>query len=47
MLFNSHSFIKEGEYEYRDNRVFINGEKPVFIHGNGKSDMTKVLELLK
>ena len=45
-IFNNYSFIKEGEYTYNNNRVQINGNEPIFIHGNGRSDMTKILELI-
>lgn len=46
-VFNSYSFIEDGEYEYKDGRLHIMGNTPIFIHGNGRTDMTKVLELLK
>lgn len=36
-VFNSHSFIKDGEYTYNNNRVQINGNEPCFIHFNGRS----------
>lgn len=37
ILFNSHSFIAEGEYTYDNNRVQIMGNQPCFIHSNGKT----------
>lgn len=36
-FFNSHSFIAEGEYTYRNNRVQVNGQEPIFIHFNGRT----------
>lgn len=36
-LFNSHSFIAEGEYTYNNNRVQLNGNEPIFIHFNGRT----------
>ena len=36
-LFNSHSFISDGEYTYENNRVQIMGNQPIFIHFNGKT----------
>lgn len=46
-LFNSHSFIEDGEYGYENNRVQINGNEPVFIHSNGRSVDPKLNEMLK
>lgn len=46
-LFNSHSFIGEGEYGYENNRVQINGEAPLWIHFNGKTVDEKFNELIK
>jgi hypothetical protein len=47
-VFQCHSFVSEDDYEYKDKRVFNlkTKSKPVLIHFNGKSDNTKVLELL-
>lgn len=47
-VFQCHSFVAEDDYEYKDNRVFNlkTKSKPSIIHFNGKSDNTKVLELL-
>lgn len=46
-LFNSYSFIKEGEYTYHNDRLQVNGNQPIFVHGNGRQDMTEVYKLLK
>lgn len=45
-VFNSYSFIQDGEYTYNNGRVQVNGNEPIFIHGNGKSDMSKIYELI-
>jgi len=47
-VFQCHSFVAEDDYEYKDKRVFNlkTKSKPSIIHFNGKSDNTKVLELL-
>lgn len=55
-VFQSYSFIEEGDYKYvldpnprlspRLNNLKT-GTFPTIVHGNGRSDMTKVLELLK
>ena len=46
--FNSHSFIREGEYRYINNRVCIgDGSIPVFIHGNGGGLPQQVYDLIK
>lgn len=44
-IFNSYSFIDEGEYGYENGRLQINGNQPLFVHGNGRTDMTKIYEL--
>lgn len=36
-IFNSHSFIDEGEYGYENNRIQILGNQPIFMHSNGKT----------
>lgn len=46
-LFNSHSFIEDGEYKFENGRVTMKTGSPCFIHGNGQTDMTKIHELLK
>lgn len=46
-IFNSHSFIYEGEYGYENNRIQINGNEPLFIHKNGRSVDPKLDEMLK
>lgn len=46
-VFNSHSFIDEGEYGYENGRIQVNGETPVLIHSNGRSDDKKLDELVK
>lgn len=51
-IFNSHSFIEEYEYSFDETRVYIGDNKswvhsPIFVHGNGRSDMSKVYNLLK
>lgn len=45
-LFNSHSFIAEGEYTYENGRVQIMGNEPVFVHSNGKTKDEKLDELV-
>ncbi len=47
-FFQSYSFIADDDYTYDDNKIqnIKNQTEPVFFHGNGKTDMTKVLELL-
>jgi len=45
-VFNSHSFIAEGEYGYENGRVQINGEQPVLLHLNGRTQDPKLEELL-
>lgn len=45
-VFNSHSFISDGEYEYANGRIKINGNYPIFIHFNG-SGPNKPIEILK
>jgi hypothetical protein len=46
-LFNSHSFISEGEYGYENGRVQILGNEPVFVHSNGRTVDTQLDELIK
>jgi hypothetical protein len=46
-LFNSHSFIHEGEYGYENNRVQVNGEQPLFIHFNGNTFDERFNQLIK
>lgn len=45
-VFNSHSFIKEGEYGYENGRIQILGNEPVFVHSNGKTLDEKLNNLL-
>lgn len=47
-VFQCHSFVSEDDYEYKNARVYNlkTKSKPVIIHFNGRSDNTKVLELL-
>jgi hypothetical protein len=47
-VFQSYSFIAEDDFGY-DNKRVLNLKTlttPIFLHGNGKTDMTKVIELL-
>jgi hypothetical protein len=46
-IFNSHSFIAEGEYTYNNGRVQIMGNEPVFVHSNGGTKDEKLDELIK
>jgi hypothetical protein len=46
VLFNSHSFIAEGEYTYNNGRVQILGNEPIFVHSNGKTLDPKLDELI-
>lgn len=46
-VFNNHSHIREGEYEYSDGRIKINGYCPVWVHCNGKTVDEKLNEMLK
>jgi hypothetical protein len=47
-VFQNYSFIKEDDYEYNATVLFNLKTKtfPVFVHGNGRTDMTKVYELI-
>lgn len=47
-VFQCYSFIAEDDYEYRDDRVFNKKTNsiPSIIHGNGRTDLSKVLKLL-
>lgn len=48
--FQSYSFIRDGDYQYTlDNRLYNNWNKsfPIFVHGNGRTNMDKVRNLLK
>lgn len=49
IVFNSHSFISEGEYTYHDDtkRISINGSFPCFVHSNGRTVDEKFNELIK
>lgn len=46
-VFNSHSFIDDGEYTYENNRVQILGNEPTFIHFNGRTVDEKFNQLIK
>lgn len=52
-VFNSHSFIDEGEYFYDEKRIYVNDmEKswvhaPIFVHSNGKTKDPKLYELVR
>lgn len=45
VLFNSHSFISDGEYGY-EKRIQINGNQPLFIHSNARTIDEKLNQLL-
>lgn len=45
-IFNSHSFIDEGEYGYENNRIQILGNQPIFIHSNGRTIDEKLNEMI-
>jgi hypothetical protein len=47
-VFQSYSFIADDDFEYKDQRVFNKKtySTPIFLHGNGKTNMDKVIELL-
>lgn len=45
-VFNSHSFIADGEYGYENGRIQINGNQPCLIHSNGRTVDPKLNELL-
>jgi hypothetical protein len=47
-IFNSHSFIAEGEYTYDHNtkRIEIMGNKPIFVHFNGSTKDEKFNQML-
>lgn len=47
-VFQCYSFIAEDDYEYKDNRVYNKKTNsiPSIIHGNGRTDLSKVLKLL-
>ncbi len=47
VLFNSHSFIRDGEYGYENGRLQILGEESVFAHKNGRSVDEKLDNLMK
>lgn len=46
-VFNCHSFIRDGDYTYNNNRVQILGNEPIFIHFNGQTLDEKFNELIK
>jgi hypothetical protein len=46
-VFNSHSFVDEGEYTYNNGRVQIMGNEPVFVHSNGKTQDPQLDKLVK
>lgn len=47
-IFNSHSFIREGEYTYHSDakRIEIMGNLPIFVHKNGKTVDEKLNQML-
>lgn len=45
-IFNSHSFIDEGEYGYENGRIQILGNQPCFIHSNGRTIDEKLNEMI-
>jgi hypothetical protein len=47
-IFQCYSFIAEGEFEYKSGRLINKntGTEPSIIHGNGRTDMTKIIDLL-
>ena len=47
-VFQCHSFVSSDDFEYKNSRVYNlkTKSKPSILHFNGKSDNTKVLELL-
>jgi FkbM family methyltransferase len=47
-VFQCYSFIHEGEFEFRDQKIFnkLHNTYPILIHGNGKTDMKEVYKLL-
>lgn len=47
-VFQSYSFVEEGDYEYSEDGVFNakTGTWPILFHGNGRSDLTKIYELI-
>lgn len=46
-FFNSHSFIREGEYGYENGRIQILGEESIFVHKNGRTIDEKLDNLVK
>lgn len=46
ILFNSHSFIAENEYNYENCRIKICGNQSVFVHSNGKTVDEKLNKML-
>ena len=46
-VFNSHSFIREGEYGYDNGRLQILGNEPVFTHKNARTVDDKLEEIVK
>jgi len=47
-VFQSYSFISNDDFGYENNRLqnLKTGEQPVFAHGNGRTDLSKVYDLL-
>jgi len=46
-IFNSHSFIHDGEYGYENGRIQILGNEPIFVHKNGRTIDEKLDNLMK
>jgi len=47
-VFQSYSFISEGDFSYKNNRVqnLKTNSQPIFLHGNGKTCMKSVTDLI-
>jgi len=47
-VFQCYSFISEDDFGYENKRLqnLKTKSEPVFIHGNGKTDLTKIIDLL-
>lgn len=46
-VFNSHSFMSNGDYGYENNRIQILGNQPIFVHSNGRTTDERLNELVK
>jgi hypothetical protein len=47
-VFQNYSFLKDNDYDYGFTRLINKNTdtQPVFVHGNGRTDLTKVYELI-